>query len=1634
LGEGEDVAWALERDVEGPSKMAGLVLREILARWPKAFEGVDCIGITGEFDANGLALEVGEIGYKVQRFFAAFRSGVCFVPASQWAEARKVLVGPEEPSRWSERKLFPFRSVTDLLVRLGVVTPRVPATGFFQQVRQDARTVKDWKGHVHAVERMVDVRVRPEPDGRERSFDREWRVGEALSELCWVNPPEQGAVRVVVVGGAGSGKSIWLRRLHWELLEMSERWRGPSVRIDARRYEKGASVASLLARVPGSMWTQEEIAAFLESPSLAGSLWLLVDGIDELPERERASLMEGLRRWPGPLVLTSRPLRNSFQGTSRLEIQPLGTSQIGDLLELEGRQDLVEALEAGGRWRGGTEAPIQSLFLDICGTPLGASLVATILKPGSFEKHSRQALLAEGLKELVYRAVREGRLKEEEARLFELKGERIVGEVAWGMLREGRSEMRSEDFDFISEDVALRLLAAVEQSGIAPRVGPGQWAFSHKSFAEHCAARHLLRLGPEAAFHELDAHLGQAGVDEVLLHVSAALPGEALSSLLEGLSRNQHLPFSALVLATRVLLEVDPGRVAPELAAEVLARRLRLMTWFPIQEIPGEAKEDAPVWNALERLMDARVLRPREVEMLVVACHPDVQSWLGRKGEVEVPELTYERRQRAERLARILSLEVPVEALLRFNQGSRLIAERRGRGKWALVELKPYLAHPEPSIARAAREAWCECAPLDALVSHLEFVSEWEPEVVSRLLDVLREHGSERQKKEGLLRAVVGRTRFDITDWEGDRIGSVSLAGRLRGLSSDEWLALWDRAWRIGGLGEDSWQIDEALERLYAHYLHDDCGPARWRALVAIRRLENAAKSTDWEAKLRVPSEVKTLLLHEPLREVRIEALALLREAGESVPFLLLLPSLISLDDAERWVAWRSLLAEGWSPALEQLVEVLIPRAEGRRGRNGSQVEAALPLWREAARRNGEEARQSLLSHIRERRLSRVDVEGLLALLSRKEAASTVEELLGWGVDLSIADRRHLLVHGLPDARAWAATRLQYERDEETARYLEGLIDDPIPEVAKAAREVRARREREQERQRERGRPRLVPLRPIDDKVLSGLDLTWREGDRTATEFAEPFELKCLPEFTTFETLWEALERHPLELKGARDMVDVFDDDALDWIGELAGEAQVENRQLIRPVVASLARLCQLEHIPRVVAALDHPQVGYLAPPLLRACPPGRMLLSAFHRSETAAVRAARVAMGTPLAAVASEAFIQALATSRWTWSQADNPHLVGYSGWVQALYALGGFEGLLELLVANPPENVRREVLAYIDRGSGGLLARLSEATRQRIATWARVEASEGTDVAVRAIALHLLAFVGTPEDVRLWRDRLQREVDTPAPVIAAALVLVSWLGSAEQMPFVEKMLEHPELEVVLAALEACGEHAAPDLLLRLLSEPPQAIRDRPVVMFSHRRRTYSPPWSSWMICLARGVVARGTREQALKLAHLMRDERYAWQLIETEGRLPEHVLLVRGVLFHDPGERVMPASVTGGGDEVMESGVPEAATRVILGLARKLGKEDVGHVLVGALLEEEDHNVRLSLQFDLERLGGPWPADLPMLLEHLRRQPDSEMGLTLLARTGVGERELAALWEEHRVPWWCSPTSGPDGRNVPS
>jgi hypothetical protein len=258
--------------------------------------------------------------------------------------------------------------------------------------------------------------------------------------------------------------------------------------------------------------------------------------------------------------------------------------------------------------------------------------------------------------------------------------------------------------------------------------------------------------------------------------------------------------------------------------------------------------------------------------------------------------------------------------------------------------------------------------------------------------------------------------------------------------------------------------------------------------------------------------------------------------------------------------------------------------------------------------------------------------------------------------------------------------------------------------------------------------------------------------------------------------------------------------------------------------------------------------------------------------------------------------------------------------------------------------------------------------------------------------------------------------------------LELIARKGTAEQLPLLEEMLGSSEPEVVVAALNAMGTWAMPERLLELMHQPPKAIREA--------EATFPPRMYAWRRSLARAIMERGNGAQALELARLMRDDDL-WKLTPEMGRLPEHALLVAGYVCSDPGERTIPADITGGGDEVIVSDVPEKAERFIENLARTHGSEPVRDALVEGLLwrsddregpdrippelrESFDSYVGRFFQDMLTRLGGPRVEMVPRLIEHLRTQRDSAVALALLAATGGGEAELVALWEELRVPWW--------------
>ena len=1637
LGAEGELAWSTEPEVQGPSKMAAFLLREVVARWPEAFEGVQDIGITGALDERGLAVAVSDVPDKVVRFFREFSEGLCFVPAANWDETLAALT--KSGTFWRYEFLHPFRSVTELLVRFGIVTPRGAATHLFHVIRERSRSVTDWRQRKHPPDQLLRLRISAAKEQEERY--RSLRYGtDKMREVVRLLLQDEhlrrsGPARATLQGDAGSGKSMLLRQLHHDLSEGRVRWDGPSVRIDGRHFQRGASVASLVARVLGAPWSEEAVAGVLLSPELAGGIWLLVDGIDEVKDEEREDMLEAISEWPGPAVLTSRPLRTGLPGQLRLYVDPLDSSQIEELLRFEGREDLLAGIPSSSWDQESDAEPVRGLLRDICRTPLGTSLVAELVEPGQLKGLTRQRLLSQGMKKLVLRALSERRVKDTDTRLFELRGEQLIGGLAWKMLKSGRAEVHNEDFAGLAQGLLEPVSRLLEQGGFAQWVGPGRWAFHHKSFAEHCAAQFLMALEFEAGVDELFAEqrLGRPGVDEVLLHFAGALPAERAGVLVRRLLQHERLPLSALALATRVLLVLE--HVEPALAMAVLARRLRLLTALPRQQLPGGVHRDAALWRALERLVQAKVLGPEEVRALVSACHEDAQRWLQGKGEEEASERTRARRDLAMQFVRTTGLDVPLEAILRFQDGGKLLAQRCGRGAWAAESLLPFLHHPDDLVLANARQAWVRCAPLEVLFDQLEFASEWPAEINGMLLDLLRKHGSEQQKKEGLLRIVLGRAECPRTDFEGDPISPVLLQGRIRDIPSQRLLELWEWAWRTGVLGGEDRRTDLPLERLYARYLRDSCGPARWRALVAWRTLakdaaqDKAQNKAQNKARRAAPlSEVKVLLLEESLPEVRIEAMELLREAAEPVPLLHLMRSLAAADDTERWVAWRFAVETGASPSLEQFVNVLVPlNPKEREPAHGA------PRWRWEAAEHGRDASRVLVRHAQDLCRSLADLELIFALHAHEPWTATIEQIFGnnsfFRPPLSLLSS--LLLSEPAERRLWAAQKLRDEGSEKALELLAGAVSDPDPEVAALARKAVELRKPRVVFTRP-SRVRRVPVRPRDETSVAGFDLKGPLREKEGVAIAEAFETRDLERFKSFEEIWAELRAHPLELKQAQDMVAAYDDEAMDFLGELAAQASAENLALLRPVLTRLKALYRPELLPDLIKALGDPYIGYLASYLLQIITPGKALLDAFQHGEASAVRAARAARNSPFAEAATGAFISALTAEAWPVPVAESRY--NSPRWVSALAELGGLEGLVRLLEAGPREHVRREVLAHIDRERDELTARLAKSLRQRIAAWARGEALRGLEEESRVTALHLLTLVGEREDARQWEEELRRGPLT-VPLTVAALGLIARRGTSEQLPLLEELIRRPEPEVVSAAVQAMGNLADPARLLELLREPPEVFRDE--------RRLYGPggyTWARGRLSAARGVVERGDRAHARELARLMRYDRDVWQLARDHARLAEHALLVSGYVLSDPGDSVMPASVTGGGDEVISSDVPDNAARIVRALVEKCGRDEVRDALVEALLWpssgrdgvqsglppalswDEDSYSRQFFDDELKRLGGPRSAVVPRLLEHLREEPDSAPALELLARTGVGEELLTRLWQELRVPWWTA------------
>lgn len=173
-------------------------------------------------------------------------------------------------------------------------------------------------------------------------------------------------------------------------------------------------------------------------------------------------------------------------------------------------------------------------------------------------------------------------------------------------------------------------------------------------------------------------------------------------------------------------------------------------------------------------------------------------------------------------------------------------------------------------------------------------------------------------------------------------------------------------------------------------------------------------------------------------------------------------------------------------------------------------------------------------------------------------------------------------------------------------------------------------------------------------------------------------------------------------------------------------------------------------------------------------------------------------------------------------------------------------------------------------------------------------------------------------------------------------------------------------------------------------------------------------------------GLLRHGDGDQARWLVRrdIRRIDAATWlALVGRHGRLPEHVLFLLPALSDD-SQHVVPAAVTGGGDEVYESDLPRRGQSALATLVQRTSEEAVRAVLVRACVE---HDGLRDADEALRLLGGPTNADVQAIVDALARDPANPTALAFLADLGA-ELEVARVWQARAVPWWpCSATPMP-------
>lgn len=416
--------------------------------------------------------------------------------------------------------------------------------------------------------------------------------------------------RALLIGQAGSGKTTLLQ---WLAVRSALGDFGGSLAgwndtvpffIPLRRYVSRALPApEEFPRTVGRNLTHEMPPGWVHGLLRAGRALVLVDGVDEMPESQRAQV----RTWLGDMagsfpdaryVITSRPAAiaqgwldglgfaaSELQPMSALDVKEfihqwhaavgaevIGAEESSDLTRYE--QSLVTAIDGDRHLRALTVSPL-----------LCALLCALNRERRTQLPRDRMEIYEAALDMLLERRDRERGVELAQIPLTRTDKTLILQDVAFWLIRNGWSDAPA---DRVAAQVARSLLQLhrvraeppdvfrdlMERSGLLREPVAGRVDFVHRTFQEYLAAKAAVD-NDEIGLLIANAHDDQWR--EVVVMAAGHAPPEQCSELLRGLMRRGRRPmYSGRIRPLAVACAQSARRLDPQLRADIrrLAERL----------------------------------------------------------------------------------------------------------------------------------------------------------------------------------------------------------------------------------------------------------------------------------------------------------------------------------------------------------------------------------------------------------------------------------------------------------------------------------------------------------------------------------------------------------------------------------------------------------------------------------------------------------------------------------------------------------------------------------------------------------------------------------------------------------------------------------------------------------------------------------------------------------------------------------------------------------------------------------------------------------------------------------------------------------------------------------------------------